>query len=488
MSKEDSALYVDEIHEAINLCEVVDDSWLNEINLRHLIDEKSVGLVASESKLKEHSDEMSRMNEEESRLIQQRKRYSVEIAAENQSIMKYKSRFEELSHHLNTFATGRRFVDQKFIPSSNQTAPLAEQLRCSFNELRRVNSSLEEKLVITGVSKQKTMKELKSVLIEIRSSCSRNPSKFKALSADALDDINLSSHNLRDISAVWKAALPIVPSLSGDALHTDLLTWLSVSMGHFCEEYLCDLADVSLTSKMKQAKQTSSTFSHVEEEARLVGVVSAESDRYRSISGALTAVVHDAQELLESNKFDSVQSVIVSACTKIKERLGARLVTFWRISEDKSQSFGFSSGSKTPIKLILRNQNSERSFTPPLFERSLKVTCSVDKISLDSSQGLPADVAAMKPLIRENSPSELFEAFSVSSPSGGLTILRGDTDRPFQPFSGIYCEQFYRRINSAIAPLQLIHVKEIGNQRPLSLIRCLFELREGVTVLTKFGL
>jgi hypothetical protein len=231
---------------------------------------------------------------------------------------------------------------------------------------------------------------------------------------------------------------------------------------------------------MKQAKKTSNTLSHVEEEARLVGVVSAETERYRSISGALTAAVHDAQELLASKKFDSVPSVIVSACTKIKERLGARLVTFWRISEDKSQSFGFSSGrSNTPIKLNLRNKNSERSFTPPLFERSLKVTCSVDKISLDSTQGLPADVAAMKSLITEKSQFELFEAFSVSSSSGGLTVLRGDTDQPFQPFSGIYCEQFYRRINSAITPLQLNHVKEIGNQRPLSLVRCLFELREG---------
>jgi hypothetical protein len=41
----------------------------------------------------------------------------------------------------------------------------------------------------------------------------------------------------------------------------------------------------------------------------------------------------------------------------------------------------------------------------------------------------------------------------------------------------VYCEQFHRRVVSAIAPMQLVQTRRIADQRPLDLVDCLFELR-----------
>ena len=472
LSKEDTVAQGNAIHEAILLSELFDEAWLSELTLRHLVDEKAAALRVSETKLQEQAEAIAKLHEEESQLMVERKKYGVDMGLETQAILKYKSKFEDVSHHLNTFSTGLQFMSATSVPSEDAfVVPLAEQMRCSFNELRRVNASLEEKLVITGVSKQKTMKELKHVLTEIRASCSRNPAKFRLLNEDALGDPNLSSHTLRDINSVWKATQPAVPSLTGEQTHTDMVTWLSLSMGHFTEECVNDIADVAFT---RQRKNPASSASHLDEEAKLVGVLSAETHRYRSISGALKAAITDSQLLLDNNKFDSVGEVISNACHVMKKRIGCRIVTFWRKSNDGSEAIGFSSGHHLADVRVRTNPTDLA-----LFERSGKETCSVDSMDLAHLPSLPSDIRSLVPLIERKGDNEKFEAFSVTSTSGGMTIVRGDEDAPFHSFSGIYCEQFYRRIVSAITPLQMIQVKRISQQRPLDLVECMFELRAG---------
>ena len=471
-AKDETENFVNEMHEVINLCELFDDFWLVELNLRHMIDTKQVLVTGSQSRLKAESDSLFNMSEDEIRIIDQRKKYTYDIGVQNQAILKHKTRFEEISHHLNTFSTGLALVMSD--PLSACQATLPEQMRCSYNELRRVNSALEEKLVITGVSKQKAMKELRNVLSDLRASCSRNPTKYRALNEDSVDDPNLSSHVIRDINAVWKASLPSVPSLSGEQTHNDLITWLSISMGHFTEECIDDVADVAYTENSKNQ-----TTTHIEEEAQLVGVLSAETQRYRSISSALKCAINDAQELFDSKSFESMEQLIGTACEVIRSRLKCRNVTFWKKSNDRSEAIGFSNCSSNISLCLQPNTQALMDRFPPLFDRSLAVTCSMENLDLESPL-LPLDLDCLvtQKLILKKSETERFDAFSVTSVSGGLTVVRGDTDPPFHAFSGIYCEQFYRRIVSSIVPLQMIQSKRISNQRPLDLVECMFELRQ----------
>jgi hypothetical protein len=96
-----------------------------------------------------------------------------------------------------------------------------------------------------------------------------------------------------------------------------------------------------------------------------------------------------------------------------------------------------------------------------------------------SDTNLPCDIAAiLRSGLTGVSSVDSFESLSVRFEDGGMTVMRSSEDIPFAPFSGIYCEQFYRRIVSAITPLQQLHIRRIADQRPLDLVECMLELRK----------
>jgi hypothetical protein len=449
LSRDETAEKVNEVHNAITLSEVIDASWLRELELRRCLKERMQSLSESYEKLKEQDVAMNVMAQEERELDSERKKHSVELSNVSQGVLRYRSKFEETGHHLNTFATGLGFVKQTDSPG-NVLSSLAEQMRCSFNELRRVNAGLEEKLVLTGVSKQKVMMELKAILVDLRSSCSQNPVRHKQSHEEALADLNLGSHVLKDMNSVWRASLPTVPALSGESSHSELLTFLSVSLGHFAEECVNDMADLSLT--WRSSSQCASE--RLREEAKLVGILSVETHRYRSISGALKSAIKDAELLLDSTSFESVAHAISHACKLMQQRLGCACVAYW--AKQESEFFGYSSFGPNEVFRFVVTEGSRN----PLFAVSSSATYSVDETEL------PPDIDC---LLRKQGENVNVTAFSVTGSSGGLTVIRRESDAPFPPFSGIYCEQFFRRIVSAVRPLQMVLNRRIADQRPLEL-------------------
>ena len=443
LTKEETVLHADEIHQAVVACEEIDASWLRELELRRGFKQGMDGLAASAAKVKEQDDAIDEMAREERLLDSERKQHLSDISNVSQGVLRYRSKFEDSSHHLNTFATGVGFA-KELAASANVLSSVAEQMRCSFNELRRVNASLEEKLVLSGVSKQKLMVELKSIFVDIRSSCTKNPGRHKQTSEEALEDLNLTAQVLKDMNSVWRATLPTVPALSGDPAHAALLTFLSASMGHFAEECVNEMTDLCLVSQ--------SSADRVREEAKLAAVISVETHRYRSISGALKSAIKDSEMLLDTAAVESLGQVVSGACTLMKHRLGCSVVTFW--ARDGDHWLGFSSASNSrPLEV-------ESPTGSMLFETSSSGT-----VRLDQSE-LPGDIRAVKSYLGSSADVSVF---SIAGKAGGLTIIRKEDDLLFPPFSGIYCEQFYRRIVSAIPPLEMVLNRRIADQMPLDL-------------------
>ena len=472
LSKEATAVEVDAIDEVVTLAESFDSNWLEELKLRHAFDEACIHLEISAGKLKEQDELLANLERESEELMIARKRYGLDLANESQASLKNKSKLDDIVHQHFAFKSGSRLLQSELTGVPN--ALLSEQMRCAFNDLRRVNSGLEEKLVLTGVAKQRAMRELQSLLLDLRAHCSRNPfARFRQLVEDplALDDPNLSPYAIKDINQVWKAAMPLVPSLSGDPVHTDLVTWLSISSGHFTEQCIRDLVDVLVTRRHKSGGGDASIAAE-EEAAKLVGVLTAETHRYRSIAGALRSVIQDSRDAIEASaKLDSVTDVIGNACKVVRTRLGCRLVTFWM--EGGVEVVGYSDGGPNTITPTITTFTLS-PFISPLYSRSLKETCSIVGQPLND-EDVPADLRCLANAGLLD-PHEEIDAFAVSSSSGGMTLVKGEHE--FHSFSGIYCEQFYRRILSVIAPLQIAQVKRVASQRPIDLVDCLFELRQ----------
>ena len=463
---------MDTVHKLVVLSELFDESWVAGLQLSFLEEERSTVLHATGKQVSELRKEISDLTETESQLLMNRRKYAEEIGVERQSVLRHRARFEELSHHLNVFSTGVHLVSLRAGQSFGGLVSVGEQMRCSYNELRRVNASLEEKLVMTGVSKQKVISNLDDLLLSLRASCTRNPHKYRPLNEDP--------------NSIKGGNLPVVPSLSGEQAHNDLLTCLSVSFGHFAEECINSIADVSLSSKDKKGIRDDS--SHLEEQALLVGVLSVETNRYRSIVRSLRAAIDDAQQLLVFSSAPSVRDVIQSACERIKNRLaGCANVTYWKILDsDPNKAVGITSASGSsidPLKkdleidiLELGNVGNRGAL---FLQVGLNNTLRFDIGDKNTTCLVPQDVGAV---ILHDQITGTIEAFAVSSSSasnGGLTVVRIDgKDAPFPPYSGIYADQIYRRIVSAIAPLQEVQEHRATAKRPLDLVECMFELRK----------
>ena len=445
-SPEELASHVNEINEISILSQVVDPAWLDELQLRVSFEEHSRALSDAVARVNEANSRITGMTANEESLVEDRKRYIAELASVRQSILKFKAKYEESSHHISVFSTGASLIKQQ---------DGAEEMRCSFNELRRVNAALEERLVLTGVSKQKVMSDLKEELTEIRGSCSRNPTRYQPSTEDAMEDLNLSSHILKDINEIWKATLPRVNAQTGQRIHDELLTFLSSSLGYFCSDIVDDLADLTVNS-------IDTPDAHADERAKLLGTLSVETHRYRSISGALQSAVKDSGLLLDPSQFDSMGRVICESCQLVKQRLGCSAVLVWKLSHGSLIGYG-----DMNEKMVVANMDN------PVSEPNTIHTFSV------SDPGLPGDIAALvrAGFIKESSESLAFESLSVRFEDGGMTAIRSSQDIPFAQFSGIYCEQFHRRIVSAIAPMQQLQIRRIADQRPLDLVECMFELR-----------
>jgi hypothetical protein len=322
--------------------------------------------------------------------------------------------------------------------------PVAEQMRCSYNELRRVNASLEEKLVMTGIAKRKILSDIGNLLSNLRENCAATRPK--------------GEHDDADDGSI---CIPKVPSLSGEATHNDLLSCMSVSFGHFASECINDIADVAL-----------SNHHHLEKECLLVGVLSVESNRYKSIAASLKAAIHDSQGLLLLDLESSVNKVISKACETVRKRLGCTDVTFWTISTGENKSTGIGSSCSGIVEC--------KAEAPFFFMRNMTDTMKFDeKIDV-----LPPDLKRIILKLREKEiemtkqPARRIEAFAVNKDKSGMTVIRDDLkDVAFLAFSGIYADQLFRRMVSAIAPLQELQLERTAAQRPLHLVECMFELR-----------
>ena len=447
LSRAETQDCVDEIHEACILSDVFDESWVNELHQRYLMGERSVIVGASEDQVEELTAELAQLCETEAQLVEDRKKYAGKLLLESQLIHRHRARYEEVSHHLNVFSTGVALLTTPPHSSSDggdPLTPVAEQMRCSYNELRRVNASLEEKLVMTGIAKRKILSDIGNLLSNLRENCAATRPK--------------GEHDDADDGSI---CIPKVPSLSGEATHNDLLSCMSVSFGHFASECINDIADVAL-----------SNHHHLEKECLLVGVLSVESNRYKSIAASLKAAIHDSQGLLLLDLESSVNKVISKACETVRKRLGCTDVTFWTISTGENKSTGIGSSCSGIVEC--------KAEAPFFFMRNMTDTMKFDeKIDV-----LPPDLKRIILKLREKEnemtkqPARRIEAFAVNKDKSGMTVIRDDLkDVAFLPFSGIYADQLFRRMVSAIAPLQELQLERTAAQRPLHLVECMFELR-----------
>ena len=482
-SPADFARSVNEIYEAIVVTEVIDRQWLEEMVLRHRLTERQNMLEMWKARLRTETDSLIKLEEEEQSLLASRKKYTSEVSCQGQLMQKRKSRFEDVEYQLNTFSEGVSLVSDTD-PLSNTTA-VSERMRCVFNELRRVNANIEEKLVIAGVAKQRIMKDIRTIYVDLRAGCSgsHSPSLQRKLSADFDDDPNLSLHKIRDMKSVWRATLPSVPSVSGDPTHSDLVTALSISMGHFAEDIVRDLAGTLAAISVEKSENKSK-----QEESKLVGVISVETNRYRSISASLRCAIEDSKKFIsdhhssrlstsgsagsESSQFNRV---LLNACEIIQQRLDCHLVVLWRKADEPMTAHGFTPSCD---HMIVATRKQDQEFA---FEKSHKQTYTL-KRNDSSGPSLPPDVAALASL--NLLPAE-WELFGVSLKNFGLLVIRDiHQNTEFDPFSGIYAEQFFRRVLTAISPLQVLEVKHISNHRPLLLTECMFNLRCSGNTLT----
>ena len=468
---------VDDIYRTIILTEVIDNQWLEEMTLRQQLTERLASLETWRSRLHEKTESLSKLAADEESLLGLRKKYTSEVNTQGQLMQKQKSKYEDVEHQLDTFSQGVSLVTNS---DQSNIAALSERMRCVFNELRRVNANIEEKLVIAGVAKQRVMKDIRSIHVDLRSECSSNSSnKRNSVVVDFEEDSNLALHKIRDMKSVWRATLPSVPSVSGDPMHTDLVTALSISMGHFAEETVKDLAGTIAAAASGSGSSSGNNkvadTVNKEEESKLVGVISAETDRYRSISASLRFAIDDSKKfiadlVMAADVSTAVEShlnrILIEACSIVQNRLKCGPVIFWR-KLDSQTAIGFTPALDNPLHAIRTDESYEFAF-----ERSTNQTF---RLKSEQQESLPADIVAMR---SANMLPCSWELFGVSLKNFGMLIVRDtNNNNAFDPFSGIYCEQFFRRVLTAISPLQLLEVKQVSNQRPLDLIECLFELR-----------
>ena len=447
LSRPESLAQVDLIDEMVTLVEVFDAHWVVELGLRHAFDESVFAYESAKERLHEQNELLQDLQKESLSMESSRRRYGTDLRVEVQSLLKNKSKLEDILHQHLAFKRGVALLDD--VQSSQ------ESIRCAYNDLRRVNALLEEKLVLTGVAKQRVMKELQSLFVQLRAECFRDSFvRFKQLMDDplfTLDDPNLSPSALADIDQIWRAAVPVIPSLSGDAIHTDLITLLATSCGHFCEQAIRESPS---------------------DEASLVEVLGAETNRYSSIAGALRAVISDTRVSFDGRI--SVLEVVGDACTIIRKRLGCDLVVFWNMDVATSEGGVATRGAAVATSeggRVFQFFLDEKQ--TPFFQRSLNETCFMGEITAQENT-LPGDVEILFEkgwLCRDCK----FSGFSVSSHSGGMTVF---TTAKLPSFAAIYVDQFYKRILSAIAPLAIAQSKHSSNQRPLQLVDCMFELRK----------
>ena len=427
------------VNETIITSQVLDAAWLDELQLRYSVDIHANSLEESRAKVEAQRSLMARMAHEEESLISDRKRYMEELSSVRQSILKFRARYEEASHHVSVFSNGASLMAQQ---------EGAEEMRCSFNELRRLNSTLEERLVLTGVSKQKVMNDLRGEFNELRASCSKNSTKHQKSNDETLQDLNLSPQTLNDISEIWRASLPTVDAHSLEKKHSEMLTFLSSSLGFFGAECIEDLADLSLTE------------SHAEERATLLGTLSIEAHRYRCISGALQAAIKDAELFLNSDRFESIGRIIRESCETIKRRLGCLLVVVWKRSHEKLVAYD-----------NLSDSSISGCFPPNLNPSNTSRRFKVGDLDLSGELALVVSAGHLN-------PDTEFETFSTKTDdNSGLTVIRNVSESAFPAFAGLYCEQLFRRLMSAIAPMQQVQIRRVSDQRPLDLVECMFELR-----------
>ena len=466
LSHDDTSNSVNDIYKSIILTEVVDNQWLEEMVLRQTLAEKMAALDALKARLSVKIDSLGKLEEEEASLLSQRKAYTSEVSIQGQLLQKRKSRFEDVQHQLNTFSQGVGLVTTN--EHHSNVSAVSERMRCVFNELRRVNANIEEKLVIAGVAKQRIMKDIRSIYVDLRSDCSaHSTSKRNHHPIDFDDDPNLSLHKIRDMKSVWRATLPSVPSVSGDPTHADLVTSLSISMGHFAEEIIKDISGTIAAAGQQDNSR---------EEAKLVGVLSVETNRYRCISESLRFAIDDSKKFIS----DLVQMVdlstpveahlarvLVDASSLVQNRLNCCRVVFWR-KLDSTNALGFTCcAQSSPIKAVVADHHEDFAF-----EQSKNHTFTLKHDETSANFG---DIYALK---CANLLPPCWELFGVSMKSFGMLVVRDARDtRSFDPFSGIYCEQFFRRVLTAIIPFQVLEVKQVSNQRPLVLIESLFALR-----------
>jgi len=473
-SAEETSQSVDDIYRTIILTEVIDNQWLEEMTLRHQLTERMASLEVWKARLHEKCESLSKLGEEEESLLVLRKKYTHEVNIQSQQMQKQKTKFEDVEHQLDTFSEGVLLVTAA---DQSSVSALSERMRCVFNELRRVNANIEEKLVIAGVAKQRIMKDIRTIHTDLRADCSSNSSNKRnsnthGIVADLEEDPTLSLHKIRDMKSVWRATLPSVPSVSGDPMHSDLVTSLSISMGHFAEEIVKDLAGT--VAAVTRADGNSVEALNKEEESKLVGVMSAETNRYRSISASLRSAIEDSKKFISdvvssadisSTVETHLNRVLLEACSVVRNRLGCGPVVFWR-KLDALTASGFTPSCSSVLHAVRATEGIDFAF-----EKSTNNTCrSGSPESLLYPDILALSEAKILPVS--------WELFGVYLKSFGMLVVRDiDTNVEFNPFSGIYCEQFFRRVLTAISPLQIMEVKQVSNQRPLDLIECMFELR-----------
>lgn len=422
---------MDETHLQILSCDLFDDNGLAELNLRYTLDDRMSIQSETENKISRYMQEFDRLSQLQEKLMADRRRYMHDIITEDQAIIKYKSKFNEISHQFEIFKRGMEILSRK---SS------LDQMRSVFQDLTRINGSVQDKLMSSVYARQLHVRGIKQIMSEIQARCSAVKQHI------SLDSIPVT--------------LPKVAGTSAPLLDKDLMVSLVASRGHFAPEIIMDLSEKSSSSEGGDI---------VTEEIAFVGVLATQCAKYKSISRMLMNTISDANTCYESTIGAVDREIVIKTfCAKILKRLECDSVVYWANRGVGWEGRFFSRTSDT-------SDISSTCLTYSGQMEEITAAIAYDPASLPA--GLEWLESLFPPVDNLNSVIHLVGAWTVNA-EGIVAVDSGSPAFAASPLPSIYCEQMLRHMMSVLSPLELATKQAVSRNRPVTVLDCLFELRD----------
>jgi hypothetical protein len=420
---------VDETHLQVLSCDLLDDNGLAELNLRYTLDDRMSLQSETNSKISRYMQEFDRLSQLQEKLMADRRRYMHDIVTEDQAIIKYKSKFNEISHQFEIFQRGMEILSRK---SS------LDQMRSVFQDLTRINGSVQDKLMSSVYARQLHVRGIKQIMSEIQARCSAVKRHI------SLDSIPVT--------------LPKVAGTSAPLLDKDLMVSLVASRGHFAPEIIMDLSEKSSSSEGGDI---------VTEEITFVGVLATQCAKYKSISRMLMNTISDANTCYESTIGAVDREIVIKTfCVKILKRLECGYVVYWA---NKGEGWEGRLFSRNPDTSDITS--SCLTYAGPMEEVTAAIAYDPENLptGLEWLKLLPADIL--------NGVIQLVGAWTVDA-EGIVAVDSGSPPFAASPLPSIYCEQMLRHMMSVLSPLELATKQAVSRNRPVTVLDCLFELRD----------